>query len=112
MGNNQTLELAYILYTAYEFDQYTNLCKNEKDINESIKLIYKLSNRGYSVMDILDNYFIYIKITTLLSEEEKYVIIPFICKYITIFNNIHEDEIELAHFTNNLINIFNSKIEV
>ena len=110
-----TIELANNLCTNisfYEFDQYTNLCKNEKDINESIKLIYKLSNRGYSVMDILDNYFIYIKITTLLSEEEKYVIIPFICKYITIFNNIHEDEIELAHFTNNLINIFNSKIEV
>jgi len=110
-----TIELANNLCTNisfYEFDQYTKLCKNEKDINESIKLIYKLSNRGYSVMDILDNYFIYIKITTLLSEEEKYVIIPFICKYITIFNNIHEDEIELAHFTNNLINIFNSKIEV
>ena len=110
-----TIELANNLCTNisfYEFDQYTKLCKNEKDINESIKLIYKLSNRGYSVMDILDNYFIYIKITTLLSEEEKYVIIPFICKYITIFNNIHEDEIELAHFTNNLINLFNSKIEV
>ena len=57
-------------------------------------------------MDILDNYFIYLKNTTLITEEEKYAIIPYICKYITIFNNVHEDDIELAHFTNNLIHIF------
>ena len=41
-----------------------------------------------------------------LTEEEKYKIIPYICKYITVFNNIHEDEIELANFTNNIITIF------
>jgi hypothetical protein len=54
------------------------------------------------VMDILDNYFIFIKITAHLTEEQKYSIIPFICKYITVFHNIHEDEIELALFSNNL----------
>jgi len=104
-----TIELANKLCTNisfYEFDEYTNLCKNEKNLKKAIKLIYKLSDRGYSVMDILDNYFIYIKLTTILTEEEKYIIIPYICKYITIFNNIHEDDIELAHFTNNLISIF------
>ena len=104
-----TIELANKLCTNisfYEFDKYTHLCKNEKNLNEAIKLIYKLSDRGYSVMDILDNYFLYLKITTILSEEEKYIIIPYICKYITIFNNIHEHDIELAHFTNNLVNIF------
>jgi hypothetical protein len=56
-------------------------------------------------MDILDNYFIFIKNTHMLTEEQKYNIIPIICKYITIFHNIHEDEIELSLFTNNLINI-------
>jgi hypothetical protein len=60
-------------------------------------------DKGYSVMDILDNYFLFVKITPMLNEDEKYKIIPFICKYITIFHNIHEDEIELALFTNNLI---------
>jgi hypothetical protein len=78
----------------------------EKNLKGAIELIYTLSNRGYSVMDILDNYFIYLKTTPLLSEDEKYEIIPYICKYITIFNNVHEDDIELAHFTNNLVNIF------
>jgi hypothetical protein len=56
-------------------------------------------------MDILDNYFLFVKTTQLLNETEKYKIIPLICKYITIFHNIHEDEIELALFTNNLIQI-------
>jgi hypothetical protein len=56
-------------------------------------------------MDILDNYFIFIKNTTILTEDQKYNVIPFICKYISIFHNIHEDEIELALFTNNLMNI-------
>ena len=89
-----------------EFKQYTQLCKTDKNLRGAIELIYSLSNRGYSVMDILDNYFVYLKLTPLLTEEEKYTIIPFICKYITIFYNVHEDEIELAHFTNNLIEIF------
>ena len=42
----------------------------------------------------------------MLNEEEKYKIIPLICKYITMFHNIHEDEIELALFTNNLMELF------
>jgi DNA polymerase III delta prime subunit len=90
----------------HEFNRYTHMCKNEKNLHGAIDLIYTLSDRGYSVMDILDNYFVYLKTTTLLTEDEKYAIIPFICKYITIFNNIHEDDIELAHFTNNLMSLF------
>ena len=39
-------------------------------------------------------------------DEEKYKIVPIICKYITTFHNIHEDEIELVFFTKNIIDIF------
>jgi len=59
-------------------------------------------------MDILDNYFTFVKNTELFNEQQKYKVIPFICKYISIFHNIHEDEIELSLFTNNLINILSS----
>ena len=59
-------------------------------------------------MDILDNYFVYIKNSDVVNEEQKYKIIPFICKYISIFHNIHEDEIELSLFTNNIIQILHS----
>jgi hypothetical protein len=73
------------------------------NIKDAIKLILEIYDKGYSVMDILDNYFLYIKNTNILTEDQKYNIIPIICKYITIFHNIHEDEIELSLFTNNLI---------
>jgi len=89
-----------------EFDLYTTYCKVNKDIKQAINILYTIFERGYSVMDILDNYFMYIKTTTILTEEEKYKIVPCICKYITIFNTIHEDEIELTLFTHNIINIF------
>jgi len=85
------------------FEEFTNLIK-QQNIERSIKLIYEIYDKGYSVMDIIDNYFLFIKNTNILTEDEKYKIIPYICKYITIFHNIHEDEIELALFTNNIIN--------
>jgi DNA polymerase III delta prime subunit len=107
LGEKITLELAMKLcsnISFYTLEDYTNLIKQNK-IEEALLLIYDLYDRGFSVMDILDNYFIFIKQCVSLSETEKYKIIPYICKYITIFHNIHEDEIELALFTNNLTTI-------
>jgi len=104
-----TYELAVQLCTNISFltfEEYNILLKNNK-LDEAIKLIYQIYDKGYSVMDILDSYFLFIKNTKNITEEQKYNIIPFICKYITIFHNIHEDEIELALFTNNLIKLFN-----
>lgn len=85
------------------FEEYTRQILN-KNISRAINIIYEIYDKGYSVMDILDNYFIFIKFTNILTETQKYEIIPIICKYIAIFHNIHEDEIELALFTNNIFN--------
>jgi DNA polymerase III delta prime subunit len=107
LGEKITLELAVKLcsnISFYTLEDYTNLIKENK-LEDALKLIYDLYDRGYSVMDILDNYFVFIKHSSGLDEDEKYKVIPYICKYITVFHNIHEDEIELALFTNNLINI-------
>jgi DNA polymerase III delta prime subunit len=103
-----TLDLATNVCTNisfHSFQKYTEFIKDKK-LNDAIQLIYSIFDKGYSVMDILDNYFLFIKTTNILTQDEKYIIIPFICKYITIFYNIHEDEIELALFTNNLIEHF------
>jgi DNA polymerase III delta prime subunit len=89
------------------FEEYTKFML-QKDLKQAIHLITELYDKGYSVMDILDNYFIFVKSSTILNEEQKFKIIPCICKYITIFHNIHEDEIELALFTNNLVNILSN----
>jgi DNA polymerase III delta prime subunit len=86
-----------------DFDKYIKLCIDNK-LSNAIELLYNIYDRGYSVIDILDNLYLFIKITDILEEEEKYIIIKYICKYITIFYNIHENEIELALLTNNLIN--------
>jgi len=91
-----------------KFSLYTEALKN-KNITEAINILYSIYDNGYSVMDILDNYFLFVKITKLLTEDEKYSIIPFICKYITIFYNIHEEEIELALFTNNIMNVLHKE---
>ena len=86
------------------FEEYTKFLL-QKDLKKAIYLITELYDKGYSVMDILDNYFIFVKSSKILNEEQKFKIIPCICKYITIFHNIHEDEIELSLFTNNIIEI-------
>ena len=101
------LELATSVCTNisfFIFEQYTQFLQ-QNQLNLAIKLLYDIYDKGYSVMDILDNYFLFVKITDLLTETQKYDIIPIICKYITIFHNIHEDEIELALFSNNVFSI-------
>jgi len=103
-----TLNLAINVCTNisfFTFEEYTISIKN-KNLTDAINIIYTIYDKGYSVIDILDNYFLFIKTTTIINEIEKYKIIPLICKYITIFHDIHEDEIELALFTNNLIQSF------
>jgi hypothetical protein len=91
------------------FEQYTQFLQNGQ-LNLAVKLLYDIYDKGYSVMDILDNYFLFVKITNTLTEKQKYDIIPIICKYITIFHNIHEDEIELALFSNNLFSILSNSV--
>ena len=87
-----------------DFNNYTKACV-EGNLNVAVKLMGEISERGYSVMDILDNYFLFIKTCSILSEEDKYKTISLICKYISIFHTIHEHEIELALFTNNFMNL-------
>lgn len=82
-------------------EMYITHIKNN-EINQAIQILYGIFDYGYSVIDILDYFIIFVKQTSVLSEEIKYEIIPLLCKYITIVHNIHEDEIELALFTNNL----------
>lgn len=97
------------------FEQYIKLLKNNNGLKEAIMILYKINNEiGYSVIDILDDFFIFVKITDLLTEEQKYIFIPIICEYIMYFHIIHEDPIELALFTKKLFykNIFYRNNEI
>ena len=88
-----------------EFEKYLTYLKNNQ-LNDAIQIMYHIHDYGYSVIDILDYLFAYVKFTDIIDEELKYKITCLLCKYITIFNNIHEDCIELALFTNNLYKLF------
>lgn len=88
-----------------EFDNYINLCMNKK-LKESINLIENLYINGYSVIDIIDEFFNYIKNFSDLNDEIKYKIIKILSYYIHIFNNLHENNIELFFITNNIIKLF------
>ena len=105
-NRNITLDIAKNICTNisfFEFEKYTISWFKEKDYKKSINIILNIYKKGYSVLDILDNYFSFIKITEIIEEENKYRILKYICKYIEIFYTIHEDDFELVFFTNELI---------
>lgn len=99
----------------HRFEEYTreilrcnyHTSANDKDVvlRTANSILFQLNDEGYSVLDILDNYFLFIKLTPLFDEDTKYRITSLVCKYITIFHNIHEHDIELALFTNNLVGL-------
>lgn len=86
------------------FEKYTQYVLDQSLV-KAINILLELYDKGYSIIDILDGYFVFVKKTTLIKENKKYEIIKYICKYISIFNNVHEDEIELTLFTNNLVEL-------
>ena len=100
-----TIEVAKNMYTNIswtELEEYT-ACISKGELTNAIRVFYTLHDHGYSVIDIIETYFSFLKNTKQLNEKQKYKLISLLCKYITVFHNIHEDEIELALFTNNAI---------
>jgi len=106
LGEKITLENAKNICTNisfYDFEKYTDEWYNNKNLIKASKIINAIFDKGYSVMDILDSYFQFIKITNLLDETSKYKSIIIICEYISLFHTLHEDEIELVFFTHDLM---------
>jgi hypothetical protein len=100
-----TMYLAKMIYTnicVNDFERYTEVVKIG-DLTSAIRIMHALHDHGYSVIDIFENYFSFVKTTDILDEMQKYRLVSLLCKYITVFHNVHEDEIELALFSNNAI---------
>lgn len=70
---------------------------------ECVQIINAIFDYGYSVIDILEYMFAFIKQTAALSDDEKYKLIPHLCTFITVFHDTHEHSIELALFTNHVV---------
>lgn len=91
-----------------DFYDYFLLCKN-KDLYKAYNYLFNIINKGFSVIDILENMVYYIKNTNdkILNEEQSFCIIKIILSYINIFYSLHEDDIELIFLTNDITIIFN-----
>ena len=87
----------------FHFKEYTKNWYVNKNFKDSIKILNKIYNTGYSIIDIFEFYFIFVKDTNIIKNEDKFKIIKIISKYITIFYKLHEKQIELYFFTNDLI---------
>ena len=85
-----------------DMEKYTNLWLND-NLYLAFKVIKNFLNKGYSVIDILDCYYTFIKYTDVINETNKYKYIKLISYYISRFHTIHEHPIELFFFTNDLI---------
>ena len=84
-----------------QFEEYIHALRGRR-LKDAIQILYEIHDKGYSVIDILDYFYSFVKTTKILDEEQKYRVVPFVCKYIMVFNNVHEHSIELSLFTNNL----------
>ena len=75
------------------------------NLQQSRDILHAIHDDGYSVVDIFDFLFYYIKRSNHITEDEKYQLIIIISKYITVINNIHENKIEFDLFTNEIMDI-------
>jgi hypothetical protein len=85
-----------------QFEDYIRAL-HDGNVRNAIRILNDINDFGYSVIDILEFFFSIVKTTQLLTEAEKYDIIPVLCKYISVFHSLHEDSIELALFTNSVL---------
>ena len=104
--NNKLLKNLCSNLSFFVFKNYTKEWYINKNFKNAMKIILNIYKEGYSIIDILDFYYIYIKKSKIVNIN-KFKIIKIISKYINIFYTLHEKEIELYFFTNELINLIN-----
>lgn len=85
-----------------KFDEYIISIK-KNDVDKSIIIFEEIINAGYSPMDVYENFFNYLKMTTHLTDSMRFLCMNILAKYINIFYSSHEDKYELKLFTHELI---------
>lgn len=89
----------------YEFRKFTISWAIDKDSKESYAIVSELCKRGLALCDLFEKYLDYIKHCDILKEELKYNVIELLGRYITLIVCHHEDIVELAHFTMDLLKL-------
>ena len=88
------------------------------NLEEAMAILFRMYDRGFSVIDILDNLFSFLKIGAQvgddndaaaaaapppIDEEEKYKILFKLCNYIRYFYTLNEDCLALGYLTRHLV---------
>jgi DNA polymerase III delta prime subunit len=108
LNNNIDINTCKQICTNIDYRQFQYYLENiciHKNIIKAINILQDILKNGYSVVDLLDELFIYIKITNVIEEELKYKIIKVICKYVSYFYTKQEDDIELFLFSYEILKI-------
>ena len=102
-----TLDLIKISCTTINRDTLNDyfLFLKKKQITLAYKHLLKIVDNGHSVIDILNELYSFIKHTDILTEKQKFSCFKIVSNYIVTFITIHEEELELLLFTNDMINI-------
>ena len=77
----------------------------ENNVWDAYNHLLQVLENGYSVIDVLNELYFFVKTTDILSEKEKYSCFKIISDYIVTFITIHEEELELLVFTKDLTSI-------
>ena len=85
-----------------DLNNYFNICFT-KEINKAYNILYLIFNNGYSIIDILDYIYIYLKQNITINSEKKYLIIKILCDYTVNINNNYEDVLILYFLTVDII---------
>ena len=91
--------------TYYTFQNILEHCKKNDKYQVYLKFndIYK---KGYSITDIFDFFYKFIKKTENLTENTRFKIIKLLCEYISISESINELDTELIIFSYELVDLF------
>ncbi len=88
LGRHIDISLCKMLCSEINYNHFEIYIQHlrDKKLHLAINILYDISSLGYSVVDIYDYLFTFIKDTAHLNENEKYLLIPLFCDYITIFH--------------------------
>ena len=86
------------------FDNFLLHCRNN-NFHNAYNILIGLSKKGYFFIDILEEFYQYLKNYTTIN----YKLIELICKYINYFYDGYDNNIQYYFFTNDMIIIINNK---
>jgi DNA polymerase III delta prime subunit len=105
LGGVITLDTAEALCTDISWKEFeTYMAHVESGMTmAATHLLYEIHDKGFSVMDILDNFFCFLKQTDAVSQAQVYIMVPVVCKYLMRLHDTYAHMTELAFFTRSVV---------